>query len=98
MASSLGTFTECITSPELIWRMLRKALRRAVNFVIAQASGPSDLGFFRWATWVLFIGAYQLEAFLLIVGEKVITQNAVPHLPHQAMIERQVVQSQQVPP
>ena len=37
------------------------------------------------------VGPRQLESFLLIVGKKIIPQNALSHLAHQAMIESHVV-------
>src|SRR5882672_10973014 len=69
----------------------RKAVSRRVDFIIAQASRLEGPGLFRRAAGVLFVGAHQLESFLLIIRGKVITQNALSHLPHQPMIERHVV-------
>ena len=46
---------------------------------------------------MLFVGAHELEPFLFVVREKVIAQNALSHLPHQPMIERQIVNSQEMP-
>src|SRR6266513_176306 len=68
-----------------------KAPRRRVNFIIAQAGGPGSLGFFRWATRVPFVGPRQLDSFLLIVRKKIIPQNALSHLAHQAMIESHIM-------